>query len=332
MAVAVPDYPLLMTPHFSARPWGGRGLQTVLGKPLPEGEVIGESWELSDHPNGRSRVANGVFAGREFGELYKQFPREMVGSTSVPERFPLLVKFIDAQEDLSIQVHPNDEQARAIGDRGKTECWYVMDCAPSTEILFGLKGGVSAEDLRRGAVSGEIEEQVASYPAHADDFLYVRAGTVHAICGGTLICEVQQSSDTTYRLWDWNREPKRALHVEESIAAIDWKAQPPQPLAVPPKGAGVWSPMALVENEFFRVSVVDVGDAGLQLESPLRNGQIVVVLSGEGKLESGSFQEDLRKGQTWFLPALLGSGVRVRGEKNNPVRLLIAESREICAE
>lgn len=323
-----PDYPLVLSPHFSARPWGGRGLESVLGKALPGSEPIGESWELSDHPNGRSTIANGPLAGREFGEIYKKFPLEMVGTEQIPDRYPLLVKFIDAQDDLSIQVHPNDEQAAKLGDRGKTECWYVMDCTPGTEIIFGIKPEVNAEQLRVGAETGEVERQVASFPVKPNDFLFVKAGTIHAIRGGTLICEIQQASDTTFRLWDWNREPKRELHIEQSIEAIDWNSPEAKPVAVPPVGQ-LTDPQTLADNEFFSVVAVDVTEEESSLPGTGESGQIVVVLQGEGLIHQGYNEVTVQKGQTVFIPALISDEILLRANPGSTLRLLVAESKEL---
>lgn len=325
-----PDYPLILSPHFSGRPWGGRGLETVLGKPLPAGEVIGESWELSDHPNGRSKIANGGLEGQEFGAIFQKYPLEMVGTEEIPERYPLLVKFIDAQEHLSIQVHPNDEQAKKLGDRGKTECWYVMDCTPGTDIIFGLKPGVTADDLRKGAVSGEIEQQVASFPIKPHTFLFVRAGTVHAIRGGTLICEVQQASDTTFRLWDWNREPKRELHIEQSIEAVDWNSASAEPVSVLPVGF-LRNPQTLTDNEFFCVFALDVTEQETSLPGTGETGQIVVVLEGEGLIHQGYNEVTIKKGQTVFIPALIADEIIVRANAGSVLRLLVSESKELLS-
>ncbi len=323
MSERLPAEALLLEPVFSERPWGGTLLKTRFGKNTPDDRVVGESWELSDHPNGRSRIANGPFAGREFGDVLRRFPREMAGTTRLPERYPLLVKFIDAAQDLSIQVHPNDDQARARGDRGKTECWYVMDCEPGTEIVYGLAKGIGPEDLRRGAEDGLIESMVARFPVRPDTFLFVRAGTVHAILGGTLICEVQQSSDTTYRLWDWNRKPPRALHVDESIAVIDWNAGDATPLDVAGEIDGV---RTLADNEYFRVRVADIrGECPLPGDT-LGSGTIAICLKGKLTVSAPEGTTALDRGRTAFLPAAIGGDVRLRAEG---ARVLLAESREL---
>ncbi len=323
MSDVFPRVPLLLEPVFSERPWGGKLLESRFGKSVPPGKTIGESWELSDHPNGRSRIAEGPFAGQEFGDVLRRFPRQMVGVDRLPERYPLLVKFIDAAEDLSIQVHPNDEQAKPKGDRGKTECWYVMECEPGAEIVFGLENGISAEDLRRGARDGSIEDMVARFPISPGMFLFVRAGTVHAILGGTVICEIQQSSDTTYRLWDWNRQPPRPLHIEESIEVTDWKASKISPLDV---SEITQKPRVLTDNEFFRVRVLDV-DNEMALPTDLSgSGLIIVCLKGGLTVTAPEGVSEMNTGNTAFIPATIERATRLTGNK---ARVLLAESKEL---
>lgn len=329
MSVQFVKYPLLMQPIFSARPWGGRRLAGVLGKDVPEvGGPWGEAWELSDHPAGRSAVANGPYAGAAFGELTRRFAREMCGVASAPARFPLLIKFIDAGEDLSIQVHPSDATAPA-GDRGKTECWYIMDCEPGAGIVYGLADCVSAEGLRRAARSGAMEACLRRVPIRKGDFLDVPAGTVHAILAGTLICEVQQASDTTYRLWDWERQPPRPLHIEESCAVAEYDpAKTPGVVCVTALAPGAWH--RLLRNEFFEVRTAAwrAGEGGAAgLANP--HGLALNVVEGGGTLtaEGWAPAETLRAGQTWFLPAGLERwSVRAGGEG---LRLLASASLEL---
>ncbi|MEQ8820360.1 MAG: mannose-6-phosphate isomerase [Sumerlaeia bacterium] len=326
-----PAEPLLLDPAFSPRPWGGTKLKEKFGKTPPAGlGPIGESWELSDHPNGRSRVLGGAFAGREFGEVLRAFPREMIGREAAPERYPLLVKLIDAAEDLSIQVHPQDATAPA-GERGKTECWYVMDCEPGTEVVFGLEMEVAPEDVLRGAEDGSLAEHVRRFRIQPGSFLFVRAGTVHGILGGTVICEVQQSSDTTYRLWDWNREPKRELHVEEALKVVDWNACGSLPTRAPELGTAAGEGIVMADCEFFRVRVLDV-PAGGEAELPadvVDSGLILFGLQGATELRWAEGRAELLRGATAFVPAVCGRGVRLGNGQGEAVRVLLAESREL---
>ncbi|MBX3728223.1 MAG: class I mannose-6-phosphate isomerase [Candidatus Sumerlaeia bacterium] len=330
--MSFPLVPLLMRPSFSPRPWGGTKLAAVLGKEVPAGERIGEAWELSDHPNGRSTIAGGAFDGRTFGEVVRAFPREMIGCAAAPERYPLLVKIIDAAEDLSIQVHPNDAQAARHGERGKTECWYVMDCDAGTEVIYGLKAGVTAEQVRAGAADGSLAGLVARHPLAAGDFLFVEAGTVHAILGGTVLCEIQQSSDATYRLWDWGREPKRELHLEDGLAAIDWRGVVRRPVAVPAAGE-LATPLTLTDNEYFCVRALDIpGGSEHALPDDLGpTGTVFVTVCGCGSLATEQGGVELARGGTAFLPAACEGAGRLRAAAGGVWRVLMAESRELGA-
>lgn len=323
-------YPMVMRPYFSSRPWGGTMLESKLDKHMDTDEIIGESWELSDHPNGRSVVDNGPYAGQFFGDVLRAYPEAMMGRSEVPERYPLLIKFIDAAEDLSIQVHPDDHYAAKFHDRGKTECWYVMDCEKDTELIFGLKDGMTKEDLAKGCETGEIEQQVGIYNIEPNDFFFVRTGTVHAIRGGTLICEIQQSSDTTFRLWDWNRKPARELHIQESLDVIDFDARDAKPTKVPSTGH-LETFQELTDNEYFRVQVADVApNSSLGIpEDIIGNGLIVIILSGQGEITGSDFESvPVKKGITVYIPSELKNEFSLMNKGNEAIRFLIAESRE----
>lgn len=320
-------YPLKMEPYFSPRPWGGVRLKSVLGKPVPDAdEPIGEAWELSDHANGRSVIGNGPWASHTFGDLYRNFPEQLCGSASPPEAFPLLVKYIDAESDLSIQVHPDDAMAAAQGDRGKSECWYVMDCASDACVIYDLKDGVAPEDLRRGADSGEIESMIRRCPIQPRDFITVPPGTIHAILGGTMICEIQQSSDLTYRLWDWNRKPARELHIEDSIQATQFDSSELPEIISTQDLVGVHE---LVANEFFDVRLYALGSeefVDLHLDNP--NGLIVNVVEGSADWKAGEQRGQFALGDTWFLPARIDQ-LQLGDLKD--LRLLISRSQELTA-
>jgi mannose-6-phosphate isomerase len=206
-------YPFLMLPIFDERPWGVRDLRPVYTKVV--NAPIGESW-LTWEDN---RVANGPLAGRSLADLAKQYRRELVGTLACHEdRFPLLVKFLFPGDKLSVQVHPDDEQARKSGRPcGKTECWYVLRAEPGAQVALGLKPGTTLEDFRRAIEETRAEELLNWVDVFAGDMIYVAAGTVHTIGGGMVLVETQQTSDTTYRLYDYGRG--RELHIEDGLAA-----------------------------------------------------------------------------------------------------------------
>lgn len=224
-------YPLVFEPIIKDCIWGGTKLQTVLGKPIPDGIThAGESWELSAVPGNVSIVKNGPLKGWALDELIKRYPREILGD-HVYDRFgtefPLLIKFIDAREDLSIQVHPDDELAQKRHNcMGKTEMWYVMDAEEGTRIIVGFKKNSSPEEYMTHLQNKTLEELLNQVPTKKGDVFFLAPGTVHAIGAGTLIAEIQQTSDITYRVYDWDRKDAmgkpRELHVEQALDAINY--------------------------------------------------------------------------------------------------------------
>lgn len=315
---------LRLAPRLVPRPWGGARLSTLLGKKCSPAEKIGESWELSDRPDTPSAIEGGPHHGRRFGDLIREFPKEMIGRSQPPPRFPLLVKYIDAAEDLSIQVHPDDEYAerKGLGDRGKTECWYILDCHANGEIIFGLREGVGPHDLERAIREGAVDAAVRRAPISPGDFLFVPAGTVHAILAGTLLCEIQQSSDLTFRLWDWNRVPARPLHIRESLEVARY-----QPTAIPviatrsDNSAGML--LDLTRNRFFQVRLASL---------PPRS-RLTVTQPGHGLILNGVLGScsvnglDLSLGGTLFIPACVSEIEIEAGEKGAAV--LLTESLEV---
>lgn len=233
------NYPLRFEPIFKERIWGGRRLETALGKELPAGKLIGESWEISNHGDDSSVIANGPLRGRTLRELMQTAPESLLGDNASPRdaqvsnsslQFPLLVKWIDAREKLSIQVHPPDDHPRLPpGERGKTECWFVVGAEPGSEIYLGLRRGIDRAALLHELSRGTVDRCLSVLPARPGDFFFVPAGTPHAIGAGVLLAEIQQTSDTTFRLFDWNRiDPAtgrpRKLQIEEALDSINFHA------------------------------------------------------------------------------------------------------------
>ena len=218
-------YPLIFEPIYKPRIWGGRNLERLLGKALPAGQAIGESWELADLPSDASVVANGPQKGRSLHEVMQRWGKDLLGSAGLYRgRFPLLIKFLDAEDILSVQVHPDKEAAAELGGDldPKYEAWYVVEARPGAVIYCGLKAGVSREMLVAASRDGTVGDLLNKFEAHAGDCFYLPAGTVHALGAGLVIAEPQTPSDVTYRLFDWNRvDPKtgkgRELHLEQGI-------------------------------------------------------------------------------------------------------------------
>ena len=225
-------YPLLFQPNLHTVVWGGHQLQPFKGL-QPTDDPVGESWEVSAVPSSTSIISNGPWAGRDLISVINEAPEAILGR-AVNEKYqsqlPLLVKFIDAQRDLSIQVHPNDEMAqREHGKMGKSEMWYVIKATPDAHLYAGFKQHIDAEEYRRHIADGTITEALADHPVKAGDVFYLPAGRVHAICGGILLAEVQQSSDVTYRIYDYNRPgldgKPRELHTELAAQALDYEVE-----------------------------------------------------------------------------------------------------------
>jgi hypothetical protein len=223
-------YPLRFEPIYQYRPWGGRRLADLLTEPLPSGP-IGEAWLLSDRDDYASQVAEGPLKGQTLGQLLKQFPEQMLGKLAHRfQRFPLLLKFLDAQEMLSVQVHPTKANANLLpaGETAKSEAWVVLEADAQSRIYAGLKVGTTAADLRRALTNGTVAEQVAYFTPKPGDSVFLQAGTVHSLGGDLVVFEIQQNSDVTFRLYDWGHvdchsESLRATGVgDASSAAVSW--------------------------------------------------------------------------------------------------------------
>lgn len=333
------ERPIRLVPHYSVRPWGGDRLARVLGKTLPPepGGPIGESWELSDHPSGRSLVADGPAAGMAFGDLMRMHPRPMIGRDDAPEKYPLLVKFIDAAEHLSVQVHPDDAWCLANGhdDRGKSECWFIMDCAPDTQVIYGYKPGVTEQQARDAlTIGGVVYTGLLDFRSiKPGDFLALPPRTVHAMLAGTLVCEIQQSSNTTFRLYDWDREPRRELHVDQSMAVTEWDSRRLPQI----KHFGALQVMlgampvrreVLVSNEFFEVTLYETTGRVAKADLVSPSGTILNVVGGAGRLTGPGWDVALHVGQTLYLPAAMPSPA-LTADTTTGIRLLATVSKEL---
>ncbi|MCQ2204772.1 MAG: class I mannose-6-phosphate isomerase [Bacteroidales bacterium] len=225
-------YPFLFQPNLHTLVWGGHRLKPMKGLPADD-EPIGESWEVSAVPSSQSIIANGSFAGKSLVEMVETYGDFIIGHANLERygrQFPLLIKFIDAKRDLSIQVHPNDELAAARhGKLGKTEMWYIIDAEPGACLYSGFSKKITQEEYCQKVADGTITDVLARHTVHKGDVFYIPAGRVHAICGGILLAEVQQSSDVTYRIFDYNRlgldGRPRELHTELAVDAIDFDVQ-----------------------------------------------------------------------------------------------------------
>ena len=327
--------PLRFQPLFKRYLWGGRRLGTVLGKPIEGGDDYAESWEVVDHGADQSVVAAGPLAGKTLGELVQSHAHELLGRHAPLPRFPLLFKFLDCSRPLSVQVHPNDEQAKKLDppDLGKTEAWLILDAQPGSVIYAGLKRGFDRPALEREVLRGTTELCLHKIEPRVGDCIFIPAGTVHALGGGLLVAEIQQASDTTYRLYDWNRVgpdgKPRQLHVRESLEVIDYSAAPvspqvPRPTERPYVERLVECDKFILDRWQFSASggrqppdeVVRMPESSGGFRPPLADDRfhIIAVLEGEVRLSGDPSRQPLRKGQTALIPACLTESVEAESE------------------
>jgi mannose-6-phosphate isomerase len=310
----IPLYPLRFQPMYQYRPWGGRHLADLLAAPLPDGPV-GEAWLLSDRDDHQSRVANGPLEGMDIGQLLKRWPEQMLGSLAGRfPRFPLLLKFIDAADMLSVQVHPSDRHAAdlLLGDGGKTEAWVVLEAAPDSRIYAGLRPGTTEDDLRQAVANTTVTDRLAYFTPKAGDGVFLPAGTVHALGGGVVVFEVQQNSDLTFRLYDWDRpDPRtgrpRELQVDRALACTDFNAGPVVPVQRleqrddPTSAEEIFRCEQFGLRRFTGETRFSVGMDG----SP----RVLVCIGGQGDLEYDHQTFAVRAGEVVLLPAAVGACV-----------------------
>jgi mannose-6-phosphate isomerase len=285
--------PLLFEPLFMERIWGGRRLEKEFGKKLPASTKIGEAWEIVDRPEAQSIVREGPLTGRTLHDLWTTHRAEIFGRVLDAPRFPLLIKLLDAEEKLSLQVHPPAQIAARLGGEAKSEFWYVAKADPGAELYVGLREPVSAQKFRRSVEEGTVADHVQAIPVKKGDAIFLPAGRFHAIGAGNLLVEVQQNSDSTYRVFDWNRKDDggnhRALHIEEALQSIDFDDCNPE--LVRPNGD------LLLRHDLFEIQKWN-------LERPREiasRSQFAVICLLEGEASIGEMR--LRSGDFCLLPA-----------------------------
>ena len=305
-------YPLRFEPIYQYRLWGGRRLANVLTGPLPGDGPIGEAWVLSDRTDQQSLVANGPLKGQALGQIMKQFPEQLMGRLSSRfSRFPLLLKFLDAQEMLSVQVHPSAAQPELIpaGDTAKTEAWVVIEAAKGSQIYAGLKSCTTAGSLRESLHDGTIAEHLVSISPKPGDALFIPAGTVHTLGDNIVVFEVQQNSDATFRLYDWGhidpetKEP-RPLQVDQAFACITFGSS----------DSGLVSPRVETTTPVERERLFDCHAFLLWRllgQDPFTVGataepRVLVCIEGSGQVTHRGIPYAVGKGDVWLLPAEAG--------------------------
>jgi len=304
-------YPLLFEPNLHTVVWGGKRLRPYKGL-APTDEPIGESWEVSAIPSSASVIANGELKGRSIIDVIEAAPEDILGK-SVAEKnggkLPLLIKFIDAKRDLSIQVHPNDEMARRVhGKSGKTEMWYIIDAEPGSYLYAGFQKEITKEEYKRRVADGTIIEVLAKHEVKSGDVFYLPAGRVHAICSGILLAEIQQSSDLTYRIFDYNRPgldgKPRELHTELAAEALDFKVADDYRTVYEEDNDRA---NHVIDSEYFSVRVVELSETFHRNLIKYDSFIITMCIKGDCRIKIRQTGDEivLREGNSCLIPAAI---------------------------
>ena len=287
--------PLVFEPLFMERIWGGRRLESLYGKRLPPGLRIGESWEMVDRPEAQSVVHDGPLRGRTLHDLWMKNRPEVFGDVPDAPRFPILAKLLDAQENLSLQVHPPAKIAPELGGEPKSEMWYVADATPKAELFVGLRKTSSRRAFEKAIEEGTVEEQVHSIRVSPGDAIFLPSGRLHALGAGNVIVEIQENSDTTYRLYDWDRVkkggPAREMQIEEAFKCIDFGDR--EPALLNPKGESLIRHKSFEVEKWLLTGQREISGAG--------SFAIVVCLTGELQCSGVEF----KAGDFFLVPARL---------------------------
>lgn len=309
-------YPIKFETLYKDYVWGGRNFP-LIGKEIPKEGKVAESWELSCHKNGTSVISNGEFSGTKLTDLIKKFPRQIVGTQLDEkdiEKFPLLIKFIDANDRLSVQVHPTDEYAKVNenGELGKNEMWYVIHAKPGATLVAGVKDGMTKDVFKEAIENGNVEDCLNYIDVKAGDIINIPAGLVHAIGKGILLAEVQQNSDTTYRVYDYGRlgvdGKPRELHVDKSLEVIDFsmtgsKVKKAEGLEV--KLSDKSSSKVAIVNKYFSIEILNIKDEVSQ-EADGSRFYAYVFCEGKGKINYEGGELQVKMGETVLIPADMG--------------------------
>ena len=303
-------YPIKFTPILKERVWGGTRLGSGYGKNIVEGKKIGESWEISGVQNDISKVANGFLAGNNLEELVEVYMGDLVGE-NIFERFgkefPLLIKLIDANDDLSVQVHPGDELARERHHAwGKTEMWYVLEAGDNAKIYTGFRDEISKESFTEALKKGDIEDKLNVESPSPGDVFFIPAGRIHAIGKGIVLAEIQQTSDVTYRVWDWNRKgldgKPRDLHTDLALDAIDYKTYESYKTSAEGRADET---VNIIDCKYFTSNIMHV-ETGLVKDYSLLDSFVIYICT-EGKAVI-DWEDDIikiEKGETILIPAIM---------------------------
>ncbi|WP_026835013.1 type I phosphomannose isomerase catalytic subunit [Eubacterium xylanophilum] len=301
-------YPFKLDSVLKDYIWGGHELERMYGKEV-RGNTIAESWELCSISDGINTVRNGIFKGKKLNQIFDEFPEYVGYSYSRNDRFPLLIKFIDAKSSLSIQVHPSDELANAeAGEEGKAEMWYIISAKPRAYIYYGFKQQLGEKQLREAIETGEIVRYLNKVEVHPGDVFYIKPGTIHAIGAGVVLAEIQQSSNTTFRIFDYNRRDMygraRELHREEALRVLDTSPIIPNQVhennIINVPGGEI---RQLIECEYFSVMRLNIKNGKMKFWCDPMSFHSLLIIEGEGVLENKGKKYSFKAGDSWFLPA-----------------------------
>jgi mannose-6-phosphate isomerase len=311
-------YPLKFTPRFKERVWGARNLERLYRKRLPATVPIGESWEITDRPGDVSTIANGALAGRDLRWLMQQHGKELLGNARpLNGHFPLLIKILDAQDTLSLQVHPPAAKAAELKGEPKTEMWFITEAQPDAALYVGLRKGVTRADFERKVADGTVAECFHRHTVKAGDAMFLPSGRVHAIGAGNVIFEIQQNSDTTYRVFDWNRVgldgKPRELHVAQSFASIDFNDFEPPLAGRETRAQGDATVRELARCPLFVVEQWNLAGGRTAALTP-DIMHILGVVSGEITVESAAGKLTLAAGEFGLVPASVTAEVRAASD------------------
>lgn len=305
-------YPLKFYPIFKEKIWGGRNLKSYLNKEIPDGQKIGESWELTCRDKDDiSIIKNGVYKDLKLSNLIEKYKEELIGKAKMPKgKFPLLFKFIDAQDELSVQVHPQDDYKglENRGELGKTECWFIINAEENAELTLGIKGILTPHELIEIIEKGQIEKYLNRIPVNSGDFIFLPAGIIHSIGRGILLAEIQENSDVTYRLWDWGRKDSngksRGIHIEQAIDVLSIK-QDINSLVIRNNLHNRENDnnviKVLTNNNFFNIMLYNINE-NIVLEMR-EKFKVLSIIQGEGMIVVENADEPIEKGDTVLLPA-----------------------------
>ena len=296
-------YPIRFENLYYEKIWGGRGFEAFRNN-MPDGE-IGESWDIACHPNGIGVVANGSFQGTKFDKLIEMFGHDLLGEKVSKDRFPLLIKLINSNDKLSVQVHPDDKYAKAIeNDYGKTEAWYVIDAKPGAKLIVGTNG-CTKEEFQEAIEKNKVEELLNIIDVKKGDCFLINSGLVHAICEGVIIAEIQQNSDITYRVYDYGRQ--REIHVKKALDVINFNLKCKnlkEEKVIKYKG---YSKSVLCKNPYFSIEKILILDKYTDISNK-DEFYMYTCVDGEGRIEGdkGNYSEKIKIGDSYLIPATLG--------------------------